>query len=59
MHLWETISRDNVLYVLNHAEFEKLQPIKFYILRGGETLYGHMRLVRDPIVQVSKRVDHN
>jgi serine protease Do len=59
MHLWETISEDNILYIFNHAEFEKFQPIKFYIVRGGETLYGHMQLKRSPVVQVSKRIDHN
>jgi serine protease Do len=55
MHIWETISRDNVQYVLNHAEFEKFQPLKFFILRGAETLYGHMPLKREPVVQVSRR----
>jgi serine protease Do len=42
MHHWETISLDNIDYILRHAEFATLQPIKFYILRGNETLYGHM-----------------
>jgi serine protease Do len=59
MHLWETISEDNILYIFNHAEFEDFQPVKFYILRGGETLYGHMRLKRSPMVQVSKRISRN
>jgi serine protease Do len=54
MHVWETISPDNVLYVVDHAEFERFQPVKFYIVRGGETLYGHMRLKRDAVVQVSR-----
>ena len=57
MHLWETISEDNILYIFNHAEFEKVQPVKFYILRGSETLYGHMRLKRSPVLQASKRID--
>jgi serine protease Do len=42
MHHWETISLDNVDYILRHAEFASFQPLKFYILRGNETLYGHM-----------------
>ncbi|MEQ8787379.1 MAG: trypsin-like peptidase domain-containing protein [Pirellulaceae bacterium] len=42
MHHWETISLDNIDYIMRHAEFATLQPIKFYILRGNETLYGHM-----------------
>lgn len=57
MHVWETTSKDNVLYILNHIDFEKFQPMKFFILRGSETLYGHMRASRGPLLQVSRRVD--
>ncbi len=57
MHVWETTSKDNVLYILNHGDFEKFQPMKFFILRGNETLYGHMRVNRGPVLQVSRRVD--
>ena len=55
MHVWETISQENVLYVLNHADFEKFQPVKFYILRGKDTLYGHLRVERTNVLQVSRR----
>jgi serine protease Do len=55
MHVWETISQENVLYVLNHADFEKFQPVKFYILRGKDTLYGHLRVERSNGLQVSRR----
>jgi serine protease Do len=44
MHHWETISMDNVDYILRHADFASFQPIKFFILRGNETLYGHMNV---------------
>jgi len=44
MHKWETISEDNVLFILSCAEFKATQPFKFYILRNGETLYGNMRV---------------
>ena len=44
MHVWETVSLDNVQYILNRPDFADLEPIKFYILRGSETLYGHMSL---------------
>lgn len=57
MHVWETASKDNMLYILNHSDFEKFQPIKFYVLRGKETLYGHMQMNRTPVVQVSRRLD--
>ena len=46
MHIWETVSLDNVSYVLNRPDFDSLDPLKFYILRGSETLYGHMRVAR-------------
>ena len=41
MHIWETVSIDNVNYILNRPDFADLDPVKFYILRGTETLYGH------------------
>jgi serine protease Do len=59
LHVWETVSQENVLYILNHPEFEKFQPLKFYILRGKETLYGHMQANRGHLLQVSRRVDGN
>lgn len=42
MHIWETISLDNVAYVLDRPDFDQFEPLKFYILRGNETLYGHL-----------------
>jgi len=44
MHKWETVSLDNVQFILGSAEFTRVQPVKFYLLRGSETLYGHLRL---------------
>ncbi len=42
LHVWETILPDNVSYILDKAEEEHLNPIKFYVLRGRETLFGHI-----------------
>ena len=42
MHIWETVSPENVDYVLNRQDFADFSPVKFYILRGSETLYGHL-----------------
>ncbi|MFM8892341.1 MAG: S1C family serine protease, partial [Planctomycetia bacterium] len=42
LHVWETIVPDNVAYILDKAEEEHLNPNKFYVLRGRETLFGHM-----------------
>jgi serine protease Do len=44
MHKWETVTLDNVKFIFDSSEFAKSQPVKFYILRGGETLYGHLRV---------------
>lgn len=43
MHKWETVSMENVQFILDSAEFARTQPVKFYLLRGTETLYGHLR----------------
>ncbi len=50
MHIWETVSLDNVAYILKRPEFASQDPIKFFILRGSETLYGHLPLTMKPHV---------
>ena len=42
MHIWETVSMDNISYILKRADFTSLSPLKFFILRGDETLYGYL-----------------
>jgi serine protease Do len=42
MHIWETVSLKNIDYVITHPDLPKINPVKFYILRGGETLYGYL-----------------
>ncbi len=44
LHVWETVDAANVSYVLSHPQRQTFQPLKFYILRGAETLYGHLQL---------------
>jgi serine protease Do len=44
MHKWETVSLDNIAYILDSDEFRRSQPVKFYILRDNETLFGHMHV---------------
>jgi serine protease Do len=48
MHVWETITLDNVTFILGRPDFGQLDPLKFYILRGNETLYGHLRVAQRP-----------
>ncbi len=49
LHVWETIAPDNITYILDKAEDEHLNPIKFYVLRGRETLFGH--IVSDTVMR--------
>lgn len=35
-HLWEALSMDNVLYVLNHKDSVSFTPIKTYFVRDGK-----------------------
>jgi serine protease Do len=42
MHIWETVTLENVSYILKRPDFASLSPVKFFILRGDETLYGYL-----------------
>jgi serine protease Do len=42
MHIWETIKPEDIAYIINHRDFSSLLPIKFFLLRGQETLYGFL-----------------
>jgi serine protease Do len=42
LHVWETITVDNVMYVLEKSREDNLGQLKFYVLRGRETLFGHL-----------------
>ena len=42
LHQWETLSPDNVSWILSQPMAE--QPLKFYLIRGSETLYGHLKM---------------
>lgn len=44
MHKWETASEEDVRYVVSNDALASLGEVKFYILRGSETLYGAMRV---------------
>ena len=44
LNVWETITAENVDYVIAHPNLNTFNPLKFYILRGKETLYGYLQL---------------
>jgi serine protease Do len=36
LHQWETLSVDNVSFVLNHKDYASFLPLKFYVARDGK-----------------------
>jgi serine protease Do len=46
MHVWETISLENIAYILDRDDLSKLDSVVFYIVRGSDTLFGHLRLAQ-------------
>jgi len=36
LHQFETLSVDNVIWVLNHPEWATFQPLKFFVIRNGK-----------------------
>lgn len=44
MHRWETASDEDIRYIVNNESLAQMAEVKFYVLRGGETLYGAMQV---------------
>lgn len=44
MHKWETASAQDIRYIVTQPNLNSLGALKFYILRGEETLYGHLNV---------------
>jgi serine protease Do len=42
LHQWETITLDNVTFVLNHPELPTFNPLSFYILCSGQVRRGQL-----------------
>lgn len=42
LHVWETITTENISYVLDKVRDDDLVQLKFFILRGRETLFGNL-----------------
>ncbi|MDP1798202.1 MAG: serine protease, partial [Planctomycetaceae bacterium] len=41
---WETLSVDNITWILNQPLPAGQSGMKFLVIRGQETLYGHMQV---------------
>jgi serine protease Do len=44
MHRWETASEQDIDYIITRPNLAQLGKIRFYVLRGQNTLYGHMNI---------------
>jgi serine protease Do len=44
MHRWETASEQDIQYIISRPNFADMGKIKFYVLRGQNTLYGHLNV---------------
>jgi serine protease Do len=42
MHKWETASDQDIQYVISRPTLAQMGKLKFYVLRGQSTLYGHL-----------------
>jgi serine protease Do len=43
LHQWETLTLDNVLYVINHPEAPTFGPLKFFVIRDGVVRRGTLQ----------------
>lgn len=44
LHVWQTVSSENVSYILNHPQLMTFNPLKFFVVRGELIRYGYLRL---------------
>jgi serine protease Do len=45
LHQWETLTLDNVAFVLNHPDLANFNPLCFYIIRAGQVRRGWLQQV--------------
>ena len=46
LHKWETLSMENVMYVLTRDDLASFSPLKFLVIRNRNVLYGSMTLTK-------------
>jgi len=44
MHKWETASEQDIQYIVSRPSLAQMGKLKFYVLRGKDTLYGHINV---------------
>jgi serine protease Do len=45
LHQWETVTLDNVVFVLTHPDLASFNPLRFYIVRSGQVHRGWLQSV--------------
>jgi serine protease Do len=45
LHQWETVTPDNVTYVITHPDLASFNPLRFYIVRNGQVHRGWLQQV--------------
>jgi serine protease Do len=45
LHQWETVSIDNIVFVLTHPDLASFNPLRFYIVRSGQVHRGWLQQV--------------
>jgi serine protease Do len=45
LHQWEMLQLDNVVFVLTHPDLASFNPVRFYIIRGGQVHRGWLQQV--------------
>ncbi len=45
LHQFETLSLDNISWVLNHQDISSFSPVKFFVIRGGKVHHGILAAV--------------
>jgi serine protease Do len=45
LHQWETVTPDNVVFVLTHPDLTSFNPLRFFILRSGQVHRGWIQQV--------------
>ncbi len=55
MHRWETATAQDMEYILSRSSLSQFGSLKFFVLRGQRTLFGHMDLVAQSPEHNTKR----
>jgi serine protease Do len=55
MHKWETASTQDIQYIISRPNLVQMGKLKFYVLRGQNTLYGHLDVAAKPDAAASRR----